>query len=583
MSFSDLLKLTALLLTPLAAMIAAEAQPAPSAATPRPYPDRLQWWADARFGMFIHWGPVSLKGTEISWSRANTNPKCPNHGAIPAAVYDNLYKDFNPTKFDAAQWVGVAKAAGAKYIVLTAKHCDGFLLWHSQASDYNISRTPFQRDVCAEVAKAARTQGIKIGWYFSPMDWRDPDFRTERNGVFLGRMQTELRELLTNYGPIDVLWFDWDGREPLYDQPRTYELVKSLQPKTIINNRLDLGKGNSDRQMLSSNAEYYTPEQNVGAYDDQRPWESCMTTSRRGQWAWGGVKDGVKSLETCLDMLIRCAGGDGNMLLNVGPMPTGDIAREQANLLKEMGAWLAKYGESIYGTRGGPFKPGDYGVSTRKGNTIYLHILDWPDDTLTLPAVPAKIVSSRVLSGGKAEVHQRAAGLEVSVAKSDRQPMDTVVLLELDRSTLELPAVEVPGAVSLTTKTKASASNTYRNQAQFGPDKAVDSRSDTRWATDAGTKSAWLEVDLGQPKTFSRMVIQQAFPELNRIRKFAIEYWRGEQWKACYHGKNPGAKCSATFEPITAQCVRLNITEATDGPTIWEFQLFAPTARKPSH
>ena len=120
-------------------LVAAESKPAPAAATPRPYPDRLQWWAEARFGMFIHWGPVSLKGTEISWSRANTNPKCPNHGAIPADVYDNLYKDFNPTKFDAAQWVGIAKAAGAKYIVLTAKHCDGFLLWHSQASDYNIA------------------------------------------------------------------------------------------------------------------------------------------------------------------------------------------------------------------------------------------------------------------------------------------------------------------------------------------------------------------------------------------------------------------------------------------------------------
>lgn len=154
-----------LLVSPAAA-ISAEPQQEPPAAVPRPYPERLQWWADARFGMFIHWGPVSLKGTEISWSRANTNPECPNHGPIPAAVYDNLYKEFNPTEFDAARWVAVAKAAGAKYIVLTAKHCDGFLLWHSQASDYNISATPFKRDVCAELADAARSQGIRIGWYF---------------------------------------------------------------------------------------------------------------------------------------------------------------------------------------------------------------------------------------------------------------------------------------------------------------------------------------------------------------------------------------------------------------------------------
>jgi len=190
---------------------AADPDPVPKPTPPRPYPERLQWWAEGRFGMFIHWGPVSLKGTEISWSRANTNPQCPNQGTIPADVYDNLYKEFNPSKFDADQWVGIAKAAGVKYIVLTAKHCDGFLLWHSKASDYNIAQTPFRRDVCAELAKAARAQGIRIGWYFSPMDWRDPDFRTERNAAFLQRMQAEVRELLTNYGVIDLLWFDWTG------------------------------------------------------------------------------------------------------------------------------------------------------------------------------------------------------------------------------------------------------------------------------------------------------------------------------------------------------------------------------------
>lgn len=572
------LPITALLLAALLSsgqpLVAAESKPAPAATAPRPYPDRLQWWAEARFGMFIHWGPVSLKGTEISWSRANTNPACPNRGVIPAAVYDNLYKDFNPTKFDAAQWVGIAKAAGMKYMVLTAKHCDGFLLWHSQASDYNISRTPFQRDVCAELAEAARAQGVRIGWYFSPMDWRDPDFRTDRNAAFLVRMQAELRELLTNYGPIDVLWFDWDGREPLYDQARTYEIVKTLQPKTIINNRLDLGPGNNNRQLLSPHAEYGTPEQEIGAYDDQRPWESCMTTSRKNQWAWGGKDDGVKSLEDCLGMLIRCAGGDGNMLLNVGPMPTGEIAPEQANLLREMGAWLAKNGESIYGTRGGPFKPGDYGVSTRKGNTIYVHVLEWPDEALKLPAISAKVVGSRVLGGGKADVRQTAAGLEVSVPETDRQALDTVVVLELDGSALDMAAMTVPGAVSLTTGAKATASNVFQHQAQYGPDKAVDGNRETRWATDSGTTSAWLELDLGQPTAFSRAAIKQAYPELKRVRKFAIEVWQDEQWKPCYRGENLGAKLSVRFEPVTAQRVRLNITEATDGPTIWEFQLF---------
>jgi alpha-L-fucosidase len=545
-----------------------------TAGTPKPYSDHLQWWAESRFGMFIHWGPVSLKGTEISWSRANTNAKCPNHGEIPAAEYDNLYKNFNPTNFNAKEWVSIAKAAGAKYIILTAKHCDGFLLWHSKTSDYNMAATPFKRDICAELATAARAQGIKIGWYFSPMDWRDPDFRTERNASFLDRMQGELRELLTHYGPIDIIWFDWDSCEPMYDQVRTYALVKSLQPKAIINNRLDLGIGNSDRQILSTNAEYYTPEQLVGAYDDQRPWESCMTTSKKNQWAWGGKEDGVKSLEACLGMLVRCAGGDGNMLLNVGPTPTGEIAPEQANLLKEMGAWVKENGESIYGTRGGPFKPGDYGVSTRKGNTIYVHIMDWVNDTLKLPVITAKIVRSSVMGGGRVKVRQTEAGIEISVPQNRRQAIDTIVKLELDRSALELASQTVPEPLSLAYKVKATASNTYQKQAEYGPDKAVDGNGETRWATDSGTKSAWLELDLGKPTQVSRAIVKQAYPELKRIRKYTIEYWQDGQWKPCYRGENPGAKISVKFNAITTQKVRLHIIEATDGPTIWEFLLF---------
>ena len=215
-----------------------------------------------------------------------------------------------------------------------------------------------------------------------------------------------------------------------------------MQPNIIINNRLDLGLGNNNRQLLSPNADYYTPEQDVGAYDDQRPWESCMTISRSRQWAWGGSKDGVKSYAACLEMLIRCAGGDGNLLLNVGPMPNGQIAPEQASRLKELGAWLATYGQSIYGTRGGPFKPGAYGASTRKGKTIFLHLWAWSKGPLTLPPLPAKVLHSRVLTGGHAEVHQTPAGLEISLPPANRQPLDTVIALDLDRSALALPAVE---------------------------------------------------------------------------------------------------------------------------------------------
>jgi alpha-L-fucosidase len=487
---------------------------------------RMQWWRQARFGMFIHWGPVSLKETEISWSRANSNPKCPNHGEIPVEVYDNLYKEFNPVKFDAKAWVALARRAGMKYIVLTAKHCDGFLLWNSKIDDYNIMHTPFGRDVCGELAKAAHEADMRIGWYFSPMDWRDPDFRTERNGAFLQRMKGELRELLTNYDRIDLLWFDYDGREAMYDQANTYALVKELQPHILLTNRLDLDIGNNNRQILSPFADYTTPEQAVGGYDDQTPWESCMTVSRRSQWSWGGPDDGVKSLETCLNMLISCAGGDGNLLLNVGPTPTGKIATEQANLLRDMGAWLAKYGESIYGTSGGPFKPGRFGVSTRKDRTIYLHIWHWVDDVLTLPPIPAKIIRSVVLTGGKVTVRQNNDAIEITVPACDRQVIDTIIALELDRPACDIAPVDVSATkISLTTGRKATASNVYQQDAQYSADKAVDGNLETRWASDSGIKSAWLEVDLGRPTVIARAVVDQAYPELHRCRKYAIEYW----------------------------------------------------------
>ena len=424
--------LFAVLIAVASALAQAQSQPskdANAAEATRAREARVAWWRDARFGMFIHWGPVSLKGTEISWSRANSNPACPNKGPIPVEVYDNLYKQFNPTKFDAKGWVGLAQAAGMKYMVLTAKHCDGFCLWPTKTIDYHIGNTPFGRDVCGELAKAAHDAGMRIGWYYSPMDWRDPDCRSERNAAYVNRMQGQIKELLTNYGPIDLCWFDWDGREPLYDQPRTYALVRKLQPKILLTNRLDLGPGNNDRQILSPRADYYTPEQSIGNYDDQTPWETCMTLGT--QWAWK-PNDTIKSLKECVDILVRCAGGDGNLLLNVGPMPTGEIEPRQVEVLKQMGQWLAKCGQGIYGTRGGPFKPGKWGAATHKGKSVYVHILDASLDTVKLPAIKQKIAGSRVLTSGSATVKQTDQAIEISVPKADRQALDTIVVLTLE-------------------------------------------------------------------------------------------------------------------------------------------------------
>lgn len=293
-----------------------------------------------------------------------------------------------------------------------------------------------------------------------------------------------------------------------------------------------------------------------------------MTICR--QWAWK-PDDQMKSLKQCIDTLVRVVGGDGNFLFNVGPMPDGRIEPRQVERLKEMGAWLKQYGQSIYGTRGGPFRPGDWGASTYQGNTIYVHVLNWSDERLMLPAIPKKIIASNVLTGGKATVKQTNEAIEIAVPKAHRQELDTIIELKLDGPAREISPVSLPSA-SLAYNKKVWASNVFQNNQNYGPDKAVDDDPTTRWATDSGTKQAWLEVDLGKPVTFGQVEMSEEF---DRVRKFELQYKDGAEWKTFARGARIRSTYSAQFEPVKAQYVRLNILDATDGPTIYEFHILA--------
>ncbi|MBX7256465.1 MAG: alpha-L-fucosidase [Candidatus Hydrogenedentes bacterium] len=391
-------------------------------------PEALKWWQEARFGLFIHWGPVSLKGTEIGWSRGGERRGTGGTGEIPVDVYDNLYKEFNPVNFDAREWVAIAKAAGMKYLVFTTRHHDGFSMFDSALTDYKITNSPFKRDVVKELADACHEAGLPLGFYYSPPDWHHPDYRTENHARFLEYLHGQVRELCTNYGKVDILWFDGlGGTDKDWDSQNLLPMIRTLQPQILINNRAGLP------------ADFDTPEQTIGAFERNRAWESCITIG--DQWAWK-PNDNVKPVKDCIQTLVRCAGGDGNLLFNVGPMPDGAIEPRQVERLKAMGEWLAKYGESIYGTRGGPYKPGKWGASTCAGNTVYLHIMSWPKDTLTFGPLPAKVLSHKSLTGGKATVSANDTNLEVSVAPADRNDIDTVIQLQLDAPALEIPVME---------------------------------------------------------------------------------------------------------------------------------------------
>ncbi len=337
---------------------------------------RLAWWRDARFGMFIHWGPVSLTGQEISWSRANSNTNCPNNGPIPVKVYDNLYKSFDPTNFNAREWVDIAKSAGMKYMVLTAKHGDGFLLWDSKVDGYNIGASPFHRDVCAELAGRQTTKTKKSAGIFRR---------------WTGVIPTAARQTTTDSSKKTRLncasCFPITAKSPCCGSTATAGPPCGIRPR-LIRSCADCSRKFSSttgceistteqwlhQGQFNPNEDFYTPEQRIGAYDDQTPWETCMTLGT--QWSWK-PDDKIKSARRGDSHSRPMCRRRWKPFAGCRPEDrTAHIEPRQVEVLKQVGAWLDKNGESIYGTRGGPWKPTKAIASTRKANLIYLHILN---------------------------------------------------------------------------------------------------------------------------------------------------------------------------------------------------------------
>lgn len=545
----------------LAAVLGLPAAGQAASGVPAPNAAKLQWWRDARFGMFIHWGPVSIKGTEIGWSRG---------ADVPQAEYDALYKQFNPTAFNADEWVRIAKAAGMKYMVFTTKHHDGFCMFDTKQTDHNIMGSPFKRDVVKELAEACRKGGLAFGTYHSVCDWHHPDFpygspggSTNKPNPSLDRYEVYLRnqvsELINNYGPLLVMWFDVpQGFSPERGK-RVVDFTRMLQPDILINNRSAVP------------ADFDTPEQTIGAYQDSRPWETCMTICN--QWAWK-PGDAMKPLSQCLQTLVKCAGGDGNLLFNVGPMPTGEIEARQVKRLAEMGRWLGSFGKTVYATRGGPYRPGAWGASTRRDKTIYLHLMRWADGAVTLPALPARVRGWTVVTGGLARVKQTAEGLRITAPRSTRRAIDTIIALHLDRPAASIKPITVAGALSA--NGKATASNVFQNMEEYSAEAAIDDNPASRWATDAGTHSAWLQVELTRPRTVGKVRVLQQALYAERIRRFELLARDTGEWTTLLTGTTMPADYVATFPALTARSIKLNILEATDGPTIDELQVLPP-------
>jgi alpha-L-fucosidase len=532
-------------------------------------------WQEMRLGMFVCWGPVSIIGQEIGWSRGGIRRGLPTENAVwgdlsnakligyPVEEYDQLYKKFNPEQFNADEWVRLIKDSGMKYILFLTKHHDGFCMFDSKYTDYDIMSSPYGKDICKEVADACHKEGIRVCWYYSQPDWHYPDYFTENHAKYIEYFHNQVRELLTNYGEIDVIWFD--GLYSVakdWDAERLFKMIRQLQPGILINGRCGLA------------GDFETPEQTIGQFMRDRAWESCITMGT--QWSWK-PDDKLKSVKECLRIFIQCIGGDGNLALDTGPMPDGRIEPRQAEQFREMGQWIKKYDCGIYGTRGGPFKPGMWGASTCKGDKIYLYIMNWPDEgALEMPAISMEIKSSKVLSGGKANIVQTGKGITIDMAAGDRGDVATVIELTIAGKAFDIKPVVKSDAVSF--GKAAQASSFYQNNKEYDPAKAFDEDSSTRWAADVGQTAAWLEVDLGSEATVKRAVIDES--GWDRVKKFELQCKDGENWKNFYAGSTIGKSKEVTFEAVSGRYFRLNILESSDIPTIWEFQLFTDIHKK---
>lgn len=426
----------------LAALLTLGVGRAASAQVPPP-PERLaarQWFQDAKFGLFIHWGVYSALG-QGEWVMQQRK--------IAVGDYEWLASTFNPTKFDARAWVALAQRAGVRYITITSRHHDGFSMFKTAQTPYNIvDWTPYGRDPLKALADASHAAGIKLFFYYSQLDWHHPDYWPRgRTGHDTGRpnggdwtrylafMDAQLTELLSNYGPLGGIWFDgmWDKPDADWQLDSTYALIHRLQPAAlIIPNHHERPRPGEDVQTFEQDLPgANTAGFNTTSISDALPLETSLTIN--DSWGFNITDKQFKSLRTLVGYLVRAAGSNANLLLNIGPRPDGTISPELSARLDSIGDWLRIYGSSIYDTRGGPVPPRAWGATTRRGDTVFVHVLDWPDRSLALPLAPGSVGGARLLRSGRpVPIREVGGGLVVTLPPRDPDEpdeIDTVIML----------------------------------------------------------------------------------------------------------------------------------------------------------
>jgi alpha-L-fucosidase len=527
---------------------------------------RMAWWREAKFGLFIHWGvyavPAGKWGDNTSYGEWIMNS-----AKIPVTDYRGLAARFNPVKYDPQQWVDIAADAGMKYIVITSKHHDGFALFPSAASTWNIAdASPYKKDLLAPLVQDAHAKGLKIGFYYSQsQDWMNPggaksgfssgdgwdeahkgDFDTYLKNVAL----PQTREILSRY-PIDILWWD-TPMDMTAERAKPFADLVVQHPKLITNNRLG---GNHQGDTA-------TPEQFVPATGYPGDWETCMTLN--GHWGYNAADDNWKSSTDLIRKLADICAKGGNFLLNVGPTAEGEFPPACVERLRDIGQWLKVNGESIYGTTRGPFAYLPWGVATRKDQTLYLHVFEWPDNGRLIVPLGNQASTAKLLATGEdLSVRQTNGRLVIDVPSSAPHPAASVVALEITGEPITRPLPTVGALVTAT----ASAPGA-------DPANVIDGTAERRWRAPKEEKSAALDITLKAPATIGAFALDEPDVWPRMKQSFLLEAEVDGQWKSIASGKTDGHGKSGGTTPATAARFRLTMECPAGSPGVAELQLY---------
>lgn len=527
---------------------------------------RMAWWREAKFGLFIHWGVYAVPAGKYG-NNTGYGEWIMQSARIPVPVYREFAGQFNPVKYDPEQWVKTAKDAGMKYIVITSKHHDGFALYPSDASKWNIAdATPYKKDLLGPLVKAAKAEGLKMGFYYSQsQDWNNPGgaksgfqegdgWDEAHKGSYDEYLKNvavpQTREILTRY-PIDILWWD----TPMHMTPERaapLAALTKLRPGLIMNNRLGGGfQGDTE-----------TPEQFVPVTGYPGDWETCMTLNNH--WGYNAYDKNWKSSADLIRKLADICAKGGNFLLNVGPTAEGEFPSACVERLQEVGQWLRVNGDAIYGTSRSPFAYLSWGVATRKGGTLYLHVFDWPQDGKLVVPLSNEAKSAKLLATGKKlSVKKVGDKLVIKVPGEAPDAADSVIALVIKGEPVTPPLPTVGAKVS------ASATLTGNDAANV-----IDGTGEKRWRAPQDVKSAWIEMELKQPAMVGAFGLDEpdVWPRMNQ--RYNLEAFVGGEWQKIAEGGTRGHGVKKAITAVTAQKFRLTMDCAKGSPGVAELQLY---------